>query len=230
MALLEIWPGSRLVLENLIGGDLVLKFPSNQYVLYLLLALSLLSLMLYGRIAEALSSSFKILQGGVNLKDVLNSKQKNDSVRIGFLLAIPFYAFVFFKTKVSPLDYWWILGIIAVYYGYKYLLFKILGWATNKKETFVEVEKHNNGAFFLLMVFSLPALLPLLFSANVPSNTLAIYMLAVAVFLLFIYFYQINKIFIASNFSAFFRFLYLCALEILPILVVVKVVVLTNAS
>lgn len=230
MSLLEIWPGSRLVLENLSGGEPVLGATANPYILYFLLAVALLALVLYGRIADALAGSFKLMAGGVNLNEVINSKYRNDSVRIGYILMVPFYAFVFYHTRVSELNYWWILVALVSFFVFKFLLLRVLGWATNNKETFISVEKHNNAAFFMIMVLSFPALVPVIFTSEFPVTTMALYMLAVAILLLFIYFIRINKIFISSGLSVFFSFLYLCALEILPILVVVKVVVLTNGN
>jgi len=230
MKILEIWPGSRLVLESVAGGESVMYASADPYVLYFLLALAFLAIISHKRIAEAIVNSVKLLMGGVNLKDVQNSKHSNDSVLVGFLLMIPFYAFVFCNTGISSLSYWWVLVAFVAYFIYKYLLFKILGWATLKKEAFGDVRKVSNGASFLIMLFSLPALIPQLFTENFPVMTLALYVLVVAILLLFIYFARIIRIFISSGMSVFFRFLYLCALEILPILLVVKAVVLTNAN
>lgn len=230
MGVLEIWPGSRLVLDRLSGGEPILHSSADPTVLYFLLMLMVLAIIIYGRIAEALVISIKLLVGGVNLKNIQSSKHKNDSVTIGFLISVPFWAFVFFNTEMSAFSYWAVFGSLAAYFFYKAVLFRILSWAVNKKETFLDVEKASNAASFLLMVFSLPALIPQLLMDNVSSNIPALYVIVVAIVLLFIYFVRINKIFISSGLSGFFRILYLCALEILPIMVLVKAVFLTNAN
>lgn len=224
MVFLEIWPGSRLVLERVSGGEPVLHGFPDPFVLYFLLCLTVLAIIIYERIAEALIVSVKTLVGGGNLKNIQSIKHKNDSVTLSFLLIVPFYAFVFLHTGQASLSYWWILCTLAAYFLYREIMFKVLSWAVGKRETFADAAKAGRSAFFLMAVFSLPSLLVEYFIDTGASETMALYVLVVAIVLLFIYFVRIFKIFIHSELSCFFRILYLCALEILPMLVVVKAV------
>ena len=201
MSLLEIWQGSRLVLENAAGGELLVKSPQDPVIMYFLLALLLVAMIMFG-----------LLRGSDSRRQVWTA----------FILLMPFYAFALYRAGVCSAGYWWAVVATVSFFAYKYLMFRVLGWVTKNREAFGEVESQSNAISVLAMILSMPA-------AVFPGLTIW-YMAAVAVLTAVIYFFRVNKIFISCGFSVFFRFLYLCALEILPILVVVKAVVLTNAN
>lgn len=131
------------------------------------------------------------------------------------------------KYKLVTIDFWWIFlyasGVLAAIYLGKFIFLNFFGWLFNIKQS---VETYSFIVFLLnkiLGVLFVPALFILAFSAVKIANISVIILLCLVV-LLFIYRYVVSLGTIRSQLkvNALHFFLYLCAVEVLPLLLIYK--------
>jgi len=113
---------------------------------------------------------------------------------------------------------------IAIIYSFKYLLLSFFGWIFNIKET----AKSYNFVVFLLNKIIGVCLIPFLWLIAFSDNTMKLVAITISIcilIILFIYRYIVG-ISIARNgiqLNAYHFFLYLCCIEILPLILLFKV-------
>jgi hypothetical protein len=132
-----------------------------------------------------------------------------------FDLNTPFSGFVSFMI---------ILGILVIFFLVKLLLYRSLGFISetlsDTNEYLFNMKNHNK----VLGIFLLPVVC---FTAWYPAHNPRIFLITglvlVSVFYLF-YLGRGMKILIKKHYSIFYLFLYLCTLEILPLLLLIKII------
>lgn len=217
----EVWPGSRLSL----AGDTVTEAlgtgAPDPFVLGFLLVMSLLLILLFGRLMAAVAGGVSFVRSAYSTSETLDSKYLCDSIFMMYLVVIPFYAVA---LRVSGLGggYMWVLGAVGVLLLLRKAVYALLGWLSGRQAVIRNVEKVSCGIFILVALLSfLPVPALLLFPPEM-RETYRIYLLIILLIGCFFYAKRSLELISSSGFSSFFWVLYLCTLEILPVCVVVN--------
>ncbi len=175
-------------------------------------------------ILQAIGGSFAMLFSEARRRELVCRINFKQSVDVAYILFIPTYALVLFLSGVSPHSFWRILGVLV---GWAVLREVILFFLRRRSgdPTTADTGRFFRSIFVLCTLFSLPvALLPWLAPSWVPGMS-SVVVAAVAGISLLTYIYKSYKAFLSPKFSHISSFLYLCGLDLLPIVVVVTLLV-----
>ncbi len=177
-------------------------------------------LMLVSQVLLSIPFPRKILR----FKDIYISKP---IAALGIIISSPILVFSFVESNLLSLDYFPISPIANIivfsaiplffylyiesilYIGYKY-----------KIRISREIRVLFLGFYILILFLAFLGLTSMLFSPIIGVVDLSGIMLVATLILVLSYFFQLIRVFIVSQISIFFSFLYLCALEILPLALV----------
>lgn len=221
--MMTVWPDSRLSLG---GGTFDGPIPGHTpdtAVLVFLIAAGLLLILNYGRLMTAVSGSVACYRGPGRTLEVLGNKYVCNSIRTVFILLIPFYALAFCLTGLSRAGYWLTLLAIALAVLLRKGLYALLGWLTLHETALFNAERTGMALSVPMLLFSGVVLLVGTRFPEVPNElwwSLLGLFFGVYGFFMFL---RGRAFFLQTGFSIFFWVLYICALEILPICVVVKI-------
>jgi len=200
----------------------------DPYILALLLADGMVVLLCFNRLLAAIRGSLACLHGINGTIEMLGNGYVCDSVRILFLLLIPFYALTFVVTGLSSVGWLWTL---AAFYGlwlFRKLVCLTVGWLGGRPSVIRSVERTGYAFAVTAMLLScLSAVLAWL----LPQTPLWVtwgWIGLVAVLAFFFYVRRSFSMIFSAGFSPFLWVLYLCGLEILPICVVVNLLIHGN--
>lgn len=200
----------------------------DPYVLAFLLAVGMAVLLMYSRLLAALQGAGACCRGYHGTVEMLGNNYVCDSVRIIFMLLIPFYALALDLCQVSAVGYAWTLAALVGLWIFRKLVYLILGWLTGRPSGFRSLERVSYALGLLMMLCAMPAVLLAWLVPATPVWLLQgwLAVLAVAAFLLYLRRgISMNS---QTGFSVFFWVLYLCGLELLPICVVVNILMHGN--
>lgn len=142
----------------------------------------------------------------------------------GMLLFYALRYFNLFPTGQNPwLVYWGSVGVLILYYLLKMYVLKIVSWSFQKKEVAGQFIFHSAIVNEFLGVLLFPACILLLFVQGVLFKI--IFWLALVVFgilLVYRYFRVFRHIKNLLRIDLFHFLIYLCAFEIMPILIILK--------
>lgn len=175
-------------------------------------------------ILQAIGGSFAMLFSEARRRELVCRINFKQSVDVAYILFIPTYALVLFLSGVSPHSFWRILGVLV---GWAVLREVILFFLRRRSgdPTTADTGRFFRSIFVLCTLFSLPVtLLPWLAPSWVPGMS-SVVVAAVAGTSLLTYIYKSYKAFLSPKFSHISSFLYLCGLDLLPIVVVVTLLV-----
>lgn len=218
----EAWTDSYLVLNGVVaparngasGEDLVLSVCG--------VLLLLIFLFFYKREIQALSVSFESLFLKKAEKDFFLDRFTLSSIVITFLIAIPLFTFMTSREDIWNKNFLFMLMVIIAYNIVKELIFKILAWVSGKREAIMSLERMSLcGTIMITVLMLIPFGLSFLFPPM--KGTVCGWIFAgIALICLIFYYVRGYQIIISSGFSHFLWFLYLCALELLPVCLVFK--------
>ncbi len=173
-------------------------------------------------------SSLRMLQ---NREQLVQNTIASLASNINFILSFSLMAtLLIFKQHLLPISFWQVYFYICVFflvlYLCKYLTLQIVGYIFSTKElvaTYVFVVFMVNKVLGILFV---PFILLVAFSKPV-FNSFSIFGAAILTLLLFLYRYLFSLTSVRNklHISSFHFFLYLCAFEILPLLILYKFIV-----
>lgn len=175
-------------------------------------------------ILQAIGGSFAMLFSEARRRELVCRINFKQSVDVAYILFIPTYSLVLFLSGVSPHSFWRILGVLV---GWAVLREVILFFLRRRSgdPTTADTGRFFRSIFVLCTLFSLPVtLLPWLAPSWVPGVS-SVVVAAVAGISLLTYIYKSYKAFLSPKFSHISSFLYLCGLDLLPIVVVVTLLV-----
>lgn len=183
----------------------------------------LLLILTYRSVASAVGGSLSQILSTVKKNELATDRFFRSSSTYVFLLAIPIYALTL-HTTCSDLGIGTISAILAGYFIFRtcaYALAGIVGDGKAASDGFYAARS----LFILLAIVSLPAaVLPFLFPVN-GKGAACFWLAAVAIAAGILIAISGWKTIRSLKFSFVFSFLYLCGLEILPIIAAVKVLV-----
>ena len=197
----------------------------DPYVLAFLLATGVALLLLYNRLLAAVQGSASCLHGMNGTTEMLGNGYLCDSVRMMFLLLIPFYALAFVVTGLSSVGYFWTLAAFLGLWLFRKLVYWTVGWLSSRPAVMRSVER--TGYAFGVAAILLSCVVAVVVWL-VPATPLWLrwgWMGLVAVVAFLFYARRSFSLIFSAGFSPFFWVLYLCGLEILPICVVVNLLI-----
>ena len=200
----------------------------DPYILAFLLAVGVALLLCYNRLLSALHGSAACFHGDHSTQEMLGNNYVCDSVRISFLLLLPFYALTLSITGCSRLGYFWTLVALLALFLLRKAVYWMMGWLSSRQGAFRALEKTGLALFVLGMLVSTLAALAVWLVPSIPSIALWVWVLAVVAVCAFFYIRRGSSIILSTGFSVFFWVLYLCSLEFLPICVVVNIMINGN--
>lgn len=130
-------------------------------------------------------------------------------------------------NNLIPVPFWWLLlyssAILSIIYAIKFLFLRFSGWIFNVKEaanSYIFIVFMSNKIIGILLI---PFLLVLAFStAEIAAVSVTISLILVGIMLLYRYLVSMGSIRQELKVNALHFFLYLCAVEILPLLLIYK--------
>ncbi|MGM9806194.1 MAG: DUF4271 domain-containing protein [Candidatus Aphodosoma sp.] len=142
------------------------------------------------------------------------------------LLMFSFLVFVSGLSDISLPHYFLLVVGSALFFGVKWLLFKALGAVFGIRDR----ESNYTQSYFIIIalsgIFSLVIATAFIYTSGSMANILWwVYFVFVILFFIFVFFKAI-QVFYCGIGSLFYIFLYLCALEIMPAVLVWKAVVM----
>ena len=143
----------------------------DPYVLAFLLAVGMAVLLMYSRLLAALQGAGACCRGYHGTVEMLGNSYVCDSVRIIFMLLIPFYALALDLCQVSAVGYAWTLAALVGLWIFRKLVYLILGWLTGRPSGFRSLERVSYALGLLMMLCAMPAVLLALAVAGLAGRT-----------------------------------------------------------
>lgn len=203
--------------------------PANQgWLFFLLLGLFFLLIFFLIRyptfIKDTVQSFLKSYERG---RRNMNEEQFNVaplSMVLFSLGVLSLYAISFFYQPPEPFElqsYGYFLVITAAFFVFKWLTIQLIGFVFFDRSTFKLAKYSYFRLFFLLTIILFPLLILQVYLSEADQwiSIVTLFLFIIAFMVLIIKFFQI----FSTKFVAFFYiFLYLCTLEILPLILLIK--------
>lgn len=200
----------------------------DPYVLAFLLVAGVSLLLSYNRLRAAVRGGVSCLHGLNGTVEMLGNNYICNSVRLVYLLLVPFYALTLVVGGTVSAGYPLTLAMLAGLLLFRKLVYLLMGWLGSRQNAFRSVERTGYALGVLVMLASLPALLLGWLVPEMPRWVLWTLLLLPAAVGFVFYARRGSSLLLQTEFSPFFWVLYLCALEILPICVVVNRLIYGN--
>lgn len=209
------------------GGTEVRTMP-DPYVLAFFLAVGIALLILYSRLIAAIQGSIASYRGLNSTQEMLGNNYLCDSVRMIFLLLLPFYALTLVVAEVSSIGFFMTLALLVLLWLFCKIASTLLGWLGSRQGAMRSVEKTGYAVSIMAMLVSLIACIIGWLVPATPRSLLAGFLAVVAAIGFIVYSRRSFSIILSTGFSPFLWVLYLCALNFLPICVVVNILINGN--
>lgn len=200
----------------------------DPYVLAFLLAVGLALLLCYNRLLSALRGSAACFHSNHSTEEMLGDNYVCDSIRLVFLLLLPFYAMALTVTGCSKLGFLWTLVALVALVLFRRVISLLMGWLSSRKGAFRALSRVGMAFAVLGMLISMLAPLAAWLIPATPRWVLWGWLALTAALCIVFYIRRGSAIILSTGFSIFFWVLYLCALEFLPICVVVNIMINGN--
>ncbi len=228
----KLWPESFVVLNESISGadELMLSFSDTLINLGLVITIIAFFLLSFARIAEGVATVAVSVFSYKNLIKIEEQANLYISRNVLLIFSSLVFAFMFSNSDIAfdyvgeekfsvGITFVATLLLILLYFLFRNLSFFMLNWV-NRCKAFKYLSRIYYTHVALGMVFSILGLLIYMLFPGVGSSFLKIYLFVSLSALSVMYFVRGNQIIISNGFSHFFWILYLCTLEILPLVVI----------
>ncbi len=225
----ELWNESYIALNEIeipaaVAGD-SLRDITNLLVITILVALLMIG---YRRILEGFALVCRALANNKRLMEIESQSNLQVCRNTLFQFLTIFSSFIFaniaYATNIIgssytlPVRFGGILGFIVLFFLFRRVALQFLCWV-NITSVFKLVHKISLTyacAWYIIVLFCFFAIKSI---PSVPMEHMRYCIIFSMLPVMALYFFSIFRIFISKGFSPFFYILYLCTLEILPILV-----------
>lgn len=216
----DLWSGSESALSQ-IPGRAVTAVDNGIPVIIALLAL-LAIILLHRQVLQAIGGSVLILTSSVRRNAVFSDLSYRSSALTATVILAPLYAYILVRCGASHLSYYATLGLVAAYLLYHPVAIYIYG-NLHRIYGARDIIFLHRAASLMMMILSLPALLLVwIFPSAVPTLP-GIWLILSAAICLIPYWVTAARMKVSLGFSKVFIFLYLCALECLPVAVILRI-------
>ena len=224
-SIVDCWPESRLSLVTE-PYSMPIQPVENDMILSIVVASLLVLFIIFNRrVINATFGSFSVLTDKRKIREVFNENYNNVSIRVTFLICLPLLSFIFCRSGVAAHGFLLTLAAFAGFFLFKQLSFLIMSWLWGKKEAVQNVYRLNFSATIMVTLTSLPV--PVILRIIPDMGHIVVLICLGVIFLVWCLLYLIKSmgIFISSGFSHFLGFLYLCGLELLPVILLADIAV-----
>lgn len=227
----KLWPESVVVLDESASGagELLLSFSDTLINLGVVITIITFFLISFARIADGIAT---VVTSVFSYKDLMKMEEQtnlytNRNILLIFSLLV--FAFMFSNSGIVS-DYMgeefsagaaFIITVLLFlfYFLFRNLSFFVLNWV-NRCKLFKYLSRVYYTHIALGLVLSAAGLLVYMLFPGIGRSFLACYFAVSLSAVIVMYFVRGNQIIISNGFSHFFWILYLCTLEILPLVVI----------
>ena len=221
----DCWQGSRLSLAN--SPSAMPIEPLENDILFTIVIASLLIIFIIfnRRVINAAFCSFLVLTDKRKIREVFNENYNIVSIRITFLICIPLLSFILFRSGSAAHGFLLTMAAFAGFFLLKQISFLIMAWLWGKKEVVQIVYRLNFAAVIMVTLTSIPV--PVMLRIFPDMGHIVVLICLGVIFLVWhlLYLVKCVGIFISAGFSHFLGFLYLCGLELLPVILLADIAI-----
>lgn len=200
----------------------------DPFVLAVLLVDAVLLLLAFDRLLAALRAGIACFKSFYSTEEMLGNKYLCNSVRQTYFLLLPVFTETLLLADVSLQNYFVTLGLLLALVFFRMLACRLMGWLGGDPGVFSAIERVGEALFVLMMVFSTSVLLVGWILPETPRWILWVALSVLAAVIAGVYVWRGTALIMQNQFSLFFWVLYLCALEFLPISVVVNILMING--
>ena len=221
----ECWQGSRLSFVAEPYSMPIQPFESDMTLSIVVAFLLVLFIIFNRRVINATICSFLVLTDKRKIREIFNENYNNVSIQVTFLICLPLLSFILCRSGVAAHGFLLTLATFAGFFVFKQLAFLIMSWLWGKKETVQTVNRLHFAAMIMVTLISIPV--PVTLRIIPEMGHIVVLICLGVIFLVWYLLYLIKSvgIFISSGFSHFLGFLYLCCLELLPVILLADIAV-----
>ncbi len=221
----DCWPGSHLSLAAEPYAAPIQHIEGDITLTVIVASLLLLLIIFNRRVIHGIFCSFSVLTDKRKIREVFNEHYNNVSIRVTFLICLPLLSFIICRSGVAKYGFLLTLAAFVAYFLFKQLSFLIIAWLWGQKEAVQTIYRLNFAATIMVALTSLPVPVILRFMPDMAHITVLICLGAIFLVWYLIYLVKSVAIFISSGFSHFLGFLYLCGLELLPVILLADIAI-----
>lgn len=219
----ECWKNSRLSLGTLLDSTPIQLAEKPLWMSIMIIVIAIYSLLILDRIIIAVQTSWSLLFRHDRIKEYLDNNNRITSQNMSMVMILPTLALIFADSGISSHSVLYLsialIGLIIL----KLLSIRIIGWLNDNKKKIEEVLPFFWSMLILFTTLVLPVSIIRL-SLSVSQLAFSIYCVAVFGTIFFTSLFRIQQRIINARFSHIFCFLYLCALEILPFVLAIRLI------
>lgn len=224
----ELWEGSRVALQDIAApAGLSLDDPLRDLSNFIIIiGLVLFLIFAHRRLLSGTICTFQALSGTKrlmriesqsNLQVCRNTLFQFLTVCTSFVFANIAYATgIIGHTHTLPVRFVIVLGTIIAFFSLRKIVLRLLAWI-NRSPIFKLADKISYTYACLWYIVVLCCFIVIKSISPAPMGLMRYCMIYSLLPVMTIYYFSIFKIFLSKGFSVFFYILYLCTLEILPI-------------
>ena len=220
----DAWKGSIMDTFESSGADALASSSVNHPTALILIAIAFISIILFQMVVQSVGVSFVAIFSSNRREDIFGDTSFTGYEFVTTVLLVPVFSYVLHCSGLSAIGFWWTLLVISSLLLLRWAVFHIMEWALTG-DCATEIRKFSDCATIMLMTLSLPLYLVSAFYGTTGEGFSRVYFIIMLIVSFLPYLFISLKKIIDSRFSLFFAFLYLCALEIMPVMVVVKVLI-----
>ena len=138
------------------------------------------------------------------------------------IIAIATYATLFVGGKFSFLTFLCIAAIVLLLQGVKYLISRLVAYVFLDMKTFANAFRHYSNLLTACTLFAYPLLLFILFLPQMTPTAILICTILIYLFYFVCLTIKLFRLFFTNYLACFYILLYLCTLELIPLLVLVE--------
>jgi len=220
----ECWRNSRLSLSSMMDGPAIQFSEKPLWMTILICILALYILLTFDRLLIAIQTSWSLLFRHDRIKEYLDNNNRIISQNISIVMILPMLALILFLNEISSHSYIYILIALSSLVVFKLFSVQIIKWITDNSKKIEEVIPIFCSNLILTTLFLLPLSIARIF---LPISQLVFIICAISIasILFLSSLFRSRQRIINSRFSHIFCFLYLCALEIIPIALSIRLII-----
>lgn len=223
----SLWGSSTLSKTKPPKGSVPVSDSSEFFVSGLILLFSILLILFSREILITIPNIFKTIFSFKNHQKLEHKLSISYQRNVTAALSAFYYPVIFTLLMGEFIDqnvgiegYLIFAGITAlffVYWVFKTITLRFLGWVTKTNQPFNLIGKMGYNHLIISVIFSFPALIVSFFFPDMKEIIFASILIVCLLFLYLVYMVRTYQAIISYRFSHFFYILYLCIVELLPL-------------
>lgn len=219
----DAWNGSTLSTFDK-SAEVLASSGHNNLTAILLIVIAFFGIVMFQQVARSVGASYLAIFSPNRREEIFGDTSFEKLSFLAIILLLPVFSFVLHSSGLSCIGFWWTLATITALVVLRWLNFNILS-LTVTGDCIMDVKKFSDCSTIILMTLALPLYFLSLCWGENGLTFYRVYLICAAAISVLPYIAITVRKIISARFSPFFAFLYLCALEIMPIAVAVKVLI-----